>query len=95
MIEFPLHTLETVPASSRAVLKDGGMANGHMPKMIRTIAESPTALTGFAHLRRTFSESSLTALEQQVVYMTVSKANACHYCMTQIDGNSSKALLNG
>lgn len=83
MIEFPLHSLETAPPSSRALLADAVAAHGRLPNMARTMAESPAALQGFELLRQAFAQSSLTPLEQQVVYLTVSKVNACHYCTTQ------------
>ena len=83
MIDFPLHSLETAPPSSRALLADAVTAHGRLPNMARTMAESPAALQGFEHLRRAFADSSLTPLEQQVVYITVSKVNVCHYCTTQ------------
>ena len=83
MIEFPLHSLNTAPPSSRALLADALAAHGRLPNIARTMAESPAALRGFEHLRLAFAESSLTPLEQQVVYLTVSKVNACHYCTTQ------------
>jgi alkylhydroperoxidase family enzyme len=85
MIEFPLHTLETAPASSRAVLASAGMPCSTLPNMLRTMAESPATLKGFEALRHAFSQSSLTPLEQQVVYLTVAQKNACHYCTTQIN----------
>ncbi len=96
MIQFPLHTLETAPAAAKGVLAD--TACGKVPNMLRTIAESPAALTGFQHLRNAFSGSSLTPIEQQVVFLSVAKANACHYCTTQAgpfdDGEEARAAAD-
>jgi len=93
MIEFPLHTLDTAPALSRALLTESGAHQAHVPNLVRTMAESPAALQGFEQLRRAFAHSGLSTLEQQVVYLTAAKANACHYCLTQggLCDNSTEA----
>jgi uncharacterized peroxidase-related enzyme len=83
MIEFALHSLDTAPPSSRAMLADRSQGAARLPNMVRALAESPTALRAFEQLRAAFSQSGLSALEQQVVYLAAAQANACHYCTTQ------------
>jgi len=84
MLDFPLHTLDSAPDGSRAILAETTKNCGTLPNLLRTLAESPAALEGFERLRDAFARSSLTPLEQQVVYLTVSQTNVCHYCTTQI-----------
>jgi alkylhydroperoxidase family enzyme len=83
MNEFPLHTMDAAPEASRKVLAEIGESENKLPNLFRTLAESPAALSGFDQLRRTFAQSSLSPLEQQVVYLTVAQANGCHYCTAQ------------
>jgi alkylhydroperoxidase family enzyme len=102
MNEFPLHTMDTAPEASREVLGAIGRSEKELPNMLRTMAESPAALSGFDQLRRAFAQSSLSPLEQQVVYLTVAQANGCHYCTAQTDmfddsptaQDAAKAILN-
>lgn len=79
MIEQPLHTATSAPAS-RAIFHGGG---GEPSNLMRTLAESPATLSGFSQLGIAFSKSSLSPLEQQVVYLSASRANSCHYCTAQ------------
>lgn len=83
MIEFPLHTLSTAPAPSRAILSQAGSQDADAANLIRTLADSPAALAGFQNLRMAFAGSSLRPVEQEVVYLTAARANACHYCTSQ------------
>lgn len=83
MTEFPLHTLSTAPAPSQAILAQIGTAKAEPPNLVRALAEAPAALTGFQQLRAAFASSSLSPLEQEVVYLSVAKANQCHYCTAQ------------
>ncbi|MFE8035061.1 carboxymuconolactone decarboxylase family protein [Thiohalocapsa marina] len=83
MIELPLHTSATAPAASRALL-DAAVQDGGAPSnLMRVLADSPATLFGFQQLHGAFSQSSLSPLEQQVVYLAAAQANACHYCTTQ------------
>lgn len=84
MLAFPLHTLDTAPDASRPILAETRKNCGTLPNLLRTLAESPAALEGFERLREAFARSSLSPLEQQVVYLAVSQTNVCHYCTTQL-----------
>ena len=83
MTEFPLHTLSTAPAPSRAILAQIGTAEADPPNLVRALAEAPAALAAFQQLKTAFASSSLSPLEQEVVYLSVAKANECHYCTAQ------------
>jgi alkylhydroperoxidase family enzyme len=83
MIQFPLHTLSTAPAPSRAILAQAMSGERQAPNLMRALADAPAALTAFEQLKSAFTSSSLTPLEQEVVYLSAAKTNSCHYCVTQ------------
>lgn len=83
MTDFPLHTQSTAPAPSKAILAQIGTPGAEAPNLVRTLAEAPAALAGFQQLKAAFASSSLSPLEQELVYLSVAKANECHYCTAQ------------
>jgi uncharacterized peroxidase-related enzyme len=83
MTQFPLHTPSTAPAPSKAILAQIGNTGAEAPNLVRALAEAPAALTAFQQLKATFASSSLSPIEQEVVYLSVAKANECHYCTAQ------------
>lgn len=80
MIEFQLHDISTAPQASRAILAEMQTRAGGPPNLVRTLAESPIAIQAHQQLARLLTASTLSALEQQVVYITAAHANQCHYC---------------
>ena len=82
MSEFTIHTTESVPERSRDALVDLERNVGFIPNLAATIAESPTALQGFVAMQSSLRGTSvLTAVEREVVGITVSYANSCPYSM--------------
>lgn len=51
MSQFPVHTLETSPESSRFVLAGAKSKYGFVPNLIGMLAESPAALAGLRRAR--------------------------------------------
>ncbi len=90
MTTFNTYTIDTAPAASKAVLEKTKAAFGFVPNLQANMAESPALLEGYATLWDLFSKSSLTAHEQQVVYLTSNFENNCHYCMA---GHSTLAKM--
>ncbi|UHD18721.1 carboxymuconolactone decarboxylase family protein [Thiocapsa bogorovii] len=82
MIPFQLHDMETAPQPSRAIMADMQRHGGELPNLLRTLAEAPVALEAYRQLATLLSRSSLTPIEQQVVYVTAAHTNQCHYCTT-------------
>ena len=83
------YTLELAPVSDAAAegsakqMLDDARANlGFVPNMYRTMAINPgllsTYLHGYAHFRE---QANFTPPEQEVVFLTISLANGCDYCM--------------
>ncbi len=81
---FPLHfnlpTQDTAPEASKPLLAAVKGAWGFTPNLIRLFSNSPAALKGVWALLGAFEETTLTPAERQVVLLTASIANDCHYC---------------
>jgi AhpD family alkylhydroperoxidase len=54
---------------------------GFIPNLAATIAGSPVAIAGFVSLQRVLRETTLSALEREVVGITVSAENECEYSL--------------
>ncbi len=82
MAEFQIHTIETAPAASKPLLEAAQKNFGGMlPNLFGVFAEAPKLLEGYATLSGIFAKSSLSDVEQHIVYLTVSYENGCTYCM--------------
>ena len=82
MSEVTIHTAESAPEASRETLGVLERTIGFIPNLAGTIAQSPTALQGFVAMQSALRGSSrLSALEREVVGMTVSYANSSQYSM--------------
>jgi len=54
---------------------------GFIPNLAATIAQSPVAIAGFVSLQGILRETNLSALEREVVGLTVSVHNKCEYSL--------------
>src|SRR4051812_16177613 len=64
---------------------------GFIPNLAATIAGSPAAISGFVALQGALRETKLTALEREVVGLTVSVANESAYSLAAHSVFASKA----
>jgi AhpD family alkylhydroperoxidase len=80
MTKFDLHTVETAPDGAKAQLAEATKAWGFTPKLHAILAESPVALIGYDTLFGLVGQSTLTPVEQQVAYLTITVFNGCEYC---------------
>jgi uncharacterized peroxidase-related enzyme len=82
MSEFTIHTAESAPEASRQTLGVLERTIGFIPNLAGTIAHSPAALQGFVAMQSALRASSqLSAIEREVVGLTVSYANSSPYSM--------------
>ena len=81
MTQFTVHSPETAPEGSRAMLAEVTSSYGFLPNLIGMLAESPAALGGYLAVGEKFDQGSLTSVERQVVLLAVSFENRCDYCM--------------
>lgn len=81
MTEFKLHTLETAPEGSKEILSGALKQNGFIPNLYGMMAESPELLKVYRQMADLFEATSLSPVEKNIVWLTVSFHNSCHYCM--------------
>ena len=72
---------KTAPEGSRPILRGAREAFGFVPNLLGVLAHSPVALRAYAELSQILEGGTLAAGERQVVLLTVSVANRCHYCV--------------
>jgi len=104
MSEFKIHTVDTAPEGSKAILEGAISQMGVVPNLFGTMAESPNTLKAYTQLHELFAGSSFDAEELTVVWQTINVEHECHYCVpahTAIAGSMSvdpaltEALRNG
>jgi uncharacterized peroxidase-related enzyme len=75
-------TLEDADPKAKTVLEKTKAKMGMVPNMYGMMANSPAMLETYAQGYSQFRENSgFTAAEQEVVFLTISRENECHYCM--------------
>lgn len=81
MTTFTFHTPASAPANSKPLLEDAQKRLGFVPNLYAGLAESPAALKAYLGLANSFGETQLSVLEQNIVWLTVSVANRCEFCV--------------
>ena len=103
MSNFKIHTLETVPAESKALAEASLKANGMLPNLHAVMAEAPGLFEGYQVLHKLFTESSFDAEQMTVVWQTINVEHECNYCvpahtaiagMMGVDSAITEALRN-
>jgi alkylhydroperoxidase family enzyme len=78
---FTYYTKETAPEASRRGIDHSVATFGFLPKLHQVLAEAPATYEAYHFLFDIFQkDTTLTPLEQQVVFMTANYENRCHYC---------------
>ncbi|NCP17541.1 MAG: carboxymuconolactone decarboxylase family protein [Erythrobacter sp.] len=89
-------SLRTVEDSDEAVstpLKQAQKSMGMVPNMYAAMANLPALLATYSFGYDKFrSESGFSTVEQDVILLTVSRANECHYCVA---AHSTLADMSG
>jgi len=103
MTTLKIHSIETAPEGSKALLEQSQKANGMLPALHGVLAESPQLLEAYQTLHQLFTQSSFDNEELTVVWQTINVEHACHYCvpahtgiayMMKVDAAISEALRN-
>ena len=103
MSTLKIHTLESAPEESKALLQDSIKAYGMLPNLHAVLAESPGLLEAYKTLHTLFENSSFNAEELTVVWQSINVEHACHYCvpghtgiahMMKVDPALTEALCN-
>jgi len=82
MSNFPVLTTDSAPSSSKNLLQKTRNNFGFIPNLIGIMATSPSLTEAYLTVAGIFSKSDLSATEQQIVLLTVSRYHECYYCMT-------------
>jgi uncharacterized peroxidase-related enzyme len=81
-LTLPAMTIEDANPQAREVLEQTQAKMGMVPNMYRVMANSPAMLQSYAQGYALFRENAgFTPAEQEVVFLTISRENECHYCM--------------
>ena len=81
MANFTLHTPDTAPEGARDFISGVENKMGFVPSLFAVFAENPAVLHAYTQLADQLGKSGLSPLEQQVVTITASVENECHFCV--------------
>jgi len=95
MSTFDLHTPDSAPEGSHDVMDAYTARFGFVPNLINIMAESPAATKGYAQTYNLLAETEFTPAQQQLLFLTVSRANACTYCVAAHSVAGQMAGLDG
>lgn len=79
---FISHTPDDAPEDSRPQIEASLKNYGFLPKLHQILAAAPAAYQAYLDTFALFeNKTTLSSLEQQVVFMTANYENNCHYCI--------------
>ncbi len=82
-LTLPMQSIESSTSRAKEVLDKALKQVGFIPNMYGYMVNSPalldTYLFGYNQFR---TESGFTPVEQEVVFLTISRENECHYCVS-------------
>ncbi|WP_394150113.1 carboxymuconolactone decarboxylase family protein [Vibrio maritimus] len=81
MNNFKLHTVDSAPEKSKAILEGAQKQMGMVPGLYAVMAESPETLKAYTQLHQLFTQTSFDAEELTVVWQTINVEHECHYCV--------------
>ncbi len=81
-ISLPLRDKDDADPAISAPLKQAEASVGMVPNMYRAMVNLPALLDSYNHAYTKFrAEAGFTPVEQEVVFLAISRSNGCHYCM--------------
>lgn len=81
MANFTLHDSTTAPDGARDFIAGVEKKMGFVPSLYAVFAENPAVLTAYTQLADQLGKTGLSPLEQQIVTITASVENECHFCV--------------
>ncbi|WP_347374591.1 carboxymuconolactone decarboxylase family protein [Aequorivita sp. Q41] len=103
MTTLKVHTIETAPEGSKALLEQSQKENGMIPGLHGVLAGTPGLLEAYQTIHKLFTNTSFNEEELTVVWQTINVEHACHYCvpahtaiakMMKVDDAITEALRN-
>ncbi|MCG8440996.1 MAG: carboxymuconolactone decarboxylase family protein [Caulobacterales bacterium] len=93
MLDLPILTKDTAPGDAKTLLDATAKRYGRIPNAHGAFANAPAMLKAYQQIFATFTEdTTLTPIQQNVVFLTVSVFNKCGYC---IAAHTSLAINRG
>jgi uncharacterized peroxidase-related enzyme len=81
-LTLPSKTIDDADPQAREVLEQTKAKMGMIPNMYGVMANSPAMLKTYAQGYALFRENSgFTPVEQEIIFLTISRENECQYCM--------------
>ena len=81
MAEFKVHDIDSAPDKAKPLLESSKDDLSMIPNLHGVFAESPPALEAYQRLHGLFEQTSLSATERNVVWLTINVRHNCHYCV--------------
>ena len=78
--QLELFDRESAPDGSKPFLDTVEKKYGFTPALYQVFAGAPAAIKTYLEIAKNYSETSLSAKEQQAVLLAVSVENKCHFC---------------
>lgn len=94
MTSFTIHTPETAPEGSKAILEHAKKGLGFVPNLYGVLAESPAALKAYTSYSEVLQGTDFTAEERNLLWLTISRTNGCDYCVAAHSALSSMAKVS-
>lgn len=80
--DLPILTLETADGRARDLLSQAKEKLGFVPTMYGAMANLPALFAAYASGYDAFrSDADFTPVEQEIIFLAISRENACPYCM--------------
>ncbi len=80
--DLALHTIETATGKSKALLQSAKEKFGFVPNMYGGMAHEPALFEAYVSSYNAFrAECGFTPVEQEVIFLVVSRENGCTYCV--------------
>ena len=87
-------TPEQATGKAKDILDDVRQSFGSVPNIFTGLANSPAALGALVCMEQALSGGALSEAERQAVYLAVSQANGCQYCLAAHTMLAKKAGLS-
>lgn len=81
MTTYPVHTIDSAPEGSRALLTEVQRNLGMLPNLAAAMAESPTLVKSFFAVREIYKAGTLSARETEVLSLANAVENGCTWCV--------------
>lgn len=80
--DLPLLTIDAATGKARALLEAAKQKLGFVPNMYAAMANEPALFEAYGRAYDAFrAECGFTPVEQEVIFLVISRENDCDYCM--------------